>query len=222
MMLRGFSVTATITNKVASALSSVLLLAGCVMGNKYDYDDSRGSLAYSGQGKRVAVAAWDQRPYVLSGNKQPDFVGLQRTDMGIPFNVVTASKQPLATEMTHSLLLSLAGAGFGAMPVALAPHSGEGDAVRALLRDRPARAVLLRVADWESDTLHNPKVIYDLTLNVYDGAGRKLAGKSLKGSDALQGQLFNPMEKAKQIVPDAFKQKIELLLNAPEIAAALK
>jgi hypothetical protein len=216
MMLRRISLAPI------AALIATLLVAGCEIGNKYDYDDSRGSLAYNGQGKRIAVAAWDQRPYVLSGNKQPDFVGLQRLRMGIPFDVVTASKQPLATEMTHSLVLSLAGAGFGATPVQVTPRNSEGNAVYALLGSKPARAVLLRVGDWESDTYNNPKVIYDLTLNVYDGAGRKLASKNLKGSDALKGQLFNPTEKAKQIVPDAFKQKIELLLNAPEIAAALR
>ena len=214
--------TAKMMLRRISLVLIALLVAGCEIGNKYDYDDSRGSLAYSGQGKRIAVAAWDQRPYVLSGNKQPDFVGLQRLRMGIPLDVVTASKQPLATEMTHSLVLSLAGAGFGATPVQVTPRNSEGNAVYALLSGKPARALLLRVGDWESDTYNNPKVIYDLTLNVYDGAGRKLASKNLKGSDALKGQLFNPTEKAKQIVPDAFKQKIELLLNAPEIAAALR
>ncbi len=200
----------------------LLLLGGCAIGNRYDYDDSRGTLGYSGQGRHIAVAAWEQRPYVLSGNKPPEFVGLQRTRMGIPFDVITASKQPLATEMTHSLVLSLGGAGFGAAPVTLPPRSGEGGAVYALLQNKPARAVLLRVANWESDTYNNPTVFYDLTLNVYDGAGRKLASKSLKGSDDLKGRAFNPTEVAQRVVPDAFKQKIELLLNAPEIVAALK
>ena len=211
-----------IARSLRLALAGTLLLGGCAIGNKYDYDDSRGTLNYSGQGRRVAVAAWEQRPYVLSGNKQPNFVGLQRTRMGIPFDVVTASKQPLATEMGNSLVLSLAGAGFGATPVTLAPRSSESGAVSALLRGKPARAVLLRVANWESDTYNNPTVFYDLTLSVYDGGGHKLASRALKGSDDLKGNAFNPTDKARQIVPDSFKQKIELLLNAPEIATALK
>lgn len=200
---------------------SVPILCGCAIGNKYDYDDAKAKVAYRGHG-RVAVAAWDRRPYVLSGDKDPDFVGLQRNNWGIPFKVVTASKQPLATEMGHALVLSLADAGFGATPVEVQPQDSEGNAVYSLLRNKPARAVLLRVDDWESDNYHNPTVVYDLTLNVYDGGGRKLASKSLKGSDDLHGSAFNPMGKAKEIVPAEFQQKVQLLLNAPEIQTALR
>lgn len=199
-------------------LAGVMLLTGCA---SYDYDASRANLSYSGQ-RRVAVATWDQREYVVSGDKDPDFVGLQRTNMGIPFNVKTTSKQPLATEMTNSLILSLAGAGFTASPVTLTPQATEGSAVFALLHDKPARALLLKVNEWKSDTLMKPTVYYDLTLNVYDGAGRKLGTKSVKGDEDLEGRVFNPSGKAKKTVPEAFRLKIEQLLNAPEIATALK
>jgi hypothetical protein len=202
-------------------LAGMMLLAGCAVGNKYDYDASRANLAYSGA-RRVTVAAWEQRKYVLSGDKQPDFVGLQRGNMGVPFDVVTGSKQPLATEMTGSLILSLTGAGFTASPVTLTQKDTEGSAVYALLRNKPARAVLLRVDNWESDTFKNPTVYYDLTLNVYDGGGRKLAAKNVKGSQDLDGSFFNAPGKAKKAVPEAFRLKIEQLLNAPEIVAALK
>ena len=203
-------------------LAALSLLGACAMGNRYDYNDTRVAVGYSGQARRVTVAAWDQRPYVLDGDKDPDFVGLQRNRMGIPFDVVTASKQPLATEMTDAMVRALATAGFGATRVTLPGGRNEAAARDALLASRPARALLLRVDNWESDTLKNPAVFYDLTLSVYDASGHRLAAKTVKGTDDLEGRFFNPMEKAKQIVPDNFRLKIESLLNAPEIAAALK
>ena len=199
-------------------LAGAMLLGGCAT---YDYDASRANLSYSGQ-RRVTVGAWDQREYVVSGDQDPDFVGWQRTNMGIPFKVKTSSKQPLATEMTSSLILSLAGAGFTASPVTLKPEDTEGSAVYSLLRNRPARALLLRVDEWKSDTLMKPTVYYDLTMNVYDGVGRKLGSKTLKGDEDLEGRIFNPSGKAKKTVPEAFRVKIEQLLNSPEIAKALK
>jgi hypothetical protein len=203
------------------AMLMAALLGACAIGNKYDYDDSRAHLAYGGQGRRVAAAAWDQRAYVLSGHKRPNFVGLQRNRWGIPFDVGTASKQPLATEMTGSLVQSLAAAGFGAEPATVPPRGSENDAVQALLRGKTSRALLLRVDNWRSDTYNNPAVYYDLTLSVYGDDGRRLAAKTLRGRDNLKGRLLNPMGKAKQIVPETFRRKLEELLNAPEIAAAL-
>ena len=120
------------------------------------------------------------------------------------------------------MAISESGAGFTASPVTLTQKDTEGSAVYALLRNKPARAVLLRVDNWESDTFKNPTVYYDLTLNVYDGGGRKLAAKSTKGSQDLEGSFFNAPGKAKKAVPEAFRLKIEQLLNAPEIVAALK
>jgi hypothetical protein len=203
-------------------LACLTLLGGCFIGNKYDYDNTRTAVGYAGQGKHVAVAAWDQRPYVTNGDKDPHFVGLQRNHLGIPFNVSTTSGLPLASEMTNSMVRALANAGFAATPVTLQPGGAEPGARNALLAGQPARGMLLRVDNWESDTLINPAVFFDLTLVVYDAGGRTLAVKSVKGSDDLEGKLLGGKGTTKQIVPDLFRKKVELLLNAPEIAAALK
>ena len=84
------------------------------------------------------------------------------------------------------------------------------------------RELLLQVNDWQSDTFHNPTVDYDLVLMVYDRGGRRLASASLKGSDDLKGRAFDPMDLAKQTVPALFQQKIQQLLDAPQIQAALR
>ncbi|MDR3418785.1 MAG: hypothetical protein P4L83_21635 [Nevskia sp.] len=204
------------------ALACALALSACAIGNRYDYSDASGTLNYKSQGQHVTVAVWDQRRYVVSGNKDPDFVGLQRANVGLPFDVGTASHRPLAWDMDDALVRSLAAADFGATPVMLTPRDSQATAMAALLRGKPQRVLLLRMDDWESDTYKNPMVTYDLTLNVYDASGRRLTSKNLKGNEALQGSLINPGARAREEVPDTFRRKIELLLNAPEVAAALR
>lgn len=208
-------------HQAALTAAATLGLSACAFGHHYDYRDTTTTLAYHGQG-RVAVAAWDQRPYVLSGDKDPHFVGLQRSLYGIPFNVSTSSGQPLATEMGKAMALSLANAGFGATPVAVPAQDQQQQAVQALLQSGLRRALLLRVNDWESDNYKNPTVVYDLTLGVYDHDGRQLASTGTKGIDDLHSKLFDSSTAPGKIVPELFQQKIQLLLDTPEIQAALR
>src|SRR5206468_8024969 len=58
-------------------LAGVLLLSGCAIGNRYAYQTVVASPQVSGT-TAVSIATYDQREYVRSGTKDPQFVGLQR------------------------------------------------------------------------------------------------------------------------------------------------
>jgi hypothetical protein len=198
--------------------TAALCLTAC---GGMDYADRSAPLSYSGSGN-VAVAAWDQRPYVVNDDKSPDFVGLQRNLYGIPFNVKTASGRPLADEMGDSLAASLLSAAYAARPVRLTPQDTASSARAKLLAARPRRALLLRIDQWESDTNRNPTVKYDLTLTAFDALGRTLGASRVRGEQDVEGRLLAPAGLARQTVPALFTQKLDQLLNAPQIAAALK
>ena len=52
-----------------------ILLVGCATGNKYNYQAELASLPLRTQiEKTLVLNLQDQRPYVLSGEKAPDFV----------------------------------------------------------------------------------------------------------------------------------------------------
>lgn len=78
----------------------MLLLAvvssGCAVGNRYAYHTVVVDPSISGR-SRVSVATHDQRAYVVSGNKDPQFVGVQRGGFGNPFDVRTMMVAPLPT-----------------------------------------------------------------------------------------------------------------------------
>ncbi len=201
------------------ALPTALLCHGCAIGNRHTYHSTVAALQASGSAT-IAVATHDEREYVRSGNKGPDFVGLQRGGYGNPFNVTTESGRALAQDVTDSITASLHARGFHAIPVATTHQEDLAVVSRRLLDARAARALLLVLNEWKADSMQNTALIYAVTLRVLDVDGRVLAEKNLIGRDNLGGSFWNPPTHAKKAIPAAFRAKLETLLNSPEVLAA--
>jgi hypothetical protein len=150
--------------------AALLILGGCAVGNRYDYGNAITGLPVSGSGK-LAVDVVDVRPYVLSGDKKPDFVGLQRGGFGNPFDVRTGSGRPLAAEMRDAIANALQQQGFAVV--------GGTEAA--------PRKLELRVFEWKTDVMMKMKTLYDLQLSVFDGSGALLAQSRTKGEDVGSG-----------------------------------
>ena len=179
----------------------VLPLGACAVGNRYDYRNAIGGLPVSGKGS-LAVAVVDARPYVVSGEKSPDFVGMQRGGFGNPFDVRTASGDPLAAEMRASIVSALQHQGFTVVPP-------DGTAPRKLE---------LRILEWKTDVMMHMKVLYDMVLGVFDGQGKLLAQSSTKGEEVLSGgfESANAANAAK-----AFELHFSELMRDGPVQAAL-
>src|SRR5512136_1091142 len=78
---------------------SAVALTSCVVGQKINYVSANPEASFKGS-MAVAVAVWDNRPYVLNGEKPSTYVGTFRGGFGNPFNVNTESGQPLAQDWT--------------------------------------------------------------------------------------------------------------------------
>jgi len=208
-------------------LAALLALAGCdgfgAIGNKQDYATKQAPLAYKSQGA-ASVLAFDERPYILSGSHDPDFVGLQLNNYGIPFSVKTKSGRPFAAELTDAFTRSLASGGIAARSIELPedpnPPITLPQAQAMLLKAHARRALLVRIKQWESSTYKYTTLEFDLTATVYDASGKALASKQIKGSDELGGQILGAARKARKVSADALPLKIDEILNAPEIRAA--
>lgn len=151
-------------------LTTILVLGGCAMGNRYDYTGSIAGLPISGTDK-VAVEVVDARPYVLNGERQPDFIGVQRGGFGNPFDVRTASGRPMAAEMRDAIATALSKQGY---TVVGAKHPAP-------------RKMELRVAEWKTDAMLHFGLRWDLTLSVYDDRGVLLAKSASNGKEEQQG-----------------------------------
>jgi len=205
--------------RIVIALLLLGSLGGCAVGNHQQYNGVVPALTVTGQ-KSVAVAVVDNRPYVVDGDKDPDFVGLQRGGFGNPFDVGTDSRKPLAMDLTDNIVTALKQRGLAAEPVLVKPGTPVASVVTAAAGKE--RALVLELREWKSDTYTNTALIYDVELKVCDGAGKPLATASKQGDDDLGGNLMDPPGHAKDAVPPAIKAILESLLNAPQIVKALQ
>jgi hypothetical protein len=207
--------------KTLLSFIAAIALSGCAVGNKHVYHDVVAEVSVK-TGKPVAVASVDQREYVLSGQSKPELVGTQRGGFGNPFDVLSASGRPLSTEFTAAIRTALERNGVKVVSVETKPSNSSQPAMAALTASARDRLLLLLITEWIGDSQLNTKVRYDLLLTVADNSGKTLATKSYTGERDLGGSFMNGPGHAKEVMPKAFREAIETLLNSAEIIAALR
>ncbi len=198
----------------------ILFTSGCAVGNKHRYNDVVANID-TGDSISIGVATHDHREYVVNGKKNPDFVGLSRGGYGNPFDVRTLSGRSLAEDITETISASLSNRGYEAIPVIVANSEDHAAVIEMLKKTGAKRLILLKLEEWKSDTYTNTALIFDIKLHVFDQTGQVLAEKQLNGRDNLKGNIINPPEHARNVIPRAFQGKIEQLLNDPSVSKAL-
>ena len=161
-------------------------------GNKVEYRAADLELPYAGQGK-VVIVVNDLRPYIVSGDKKPDFVGIMRGGFGNTFDVATASGKPLPADLVESLSGMLGRAGYTAVPEALGKNEALEPALQRLAALGADRIVMVQLRQWKTDTYSSTNLTFDVTVSVFDGAGQPLATADHKDDRTLEvKQGFSP------------------------------
>lgn len=197
------------------------LIVGCTYGNTHDYAATTPQLDTAGKG-RVVVAVHDLRPYVVSGDKTPSFVGLSRTPVGSPMDVRTSSDRTLSDDWTRSVSRALRLRGFEPVAVQIGITDTAATTVQRLRAAGGKAALLFTIRDWKSDTYIQTTLDYDVKLEVIDPAGTVVAQSWVRGHDDLGGETLNPPEYARRTVLDAFQKKMQHMLNDPDVVKALR
>lgn len=196
-----------------------LTVAGCAVGNRYDY--AAGDVALPIQGSGVlGLVVVDSRPYVLNGDKLPTFVGLQRGGFGNPFNVETESGKPLAADMTRALASALESRGFEVKPLATGSVASL-DIEKILGSAGLDRNVVLTLEEWKTDAMARLALSYEVRLEIRDENGAPIASNSISGNKEVVGAAG--FESSNSIAAGrVFAEKMNLLFMDSEIAAALE
>jgi len=199
----------------------ILICSSCAVGQKIKYHDIHLDIKNNGM-HSIAISVLDNRPYVVDGEKDMSYIGTFRGGWGNPFDVFTESENALAQDMAVVLCDSLNKNGYQATP--LSPVKGEKKekAIERLLKSNSDRLLLLTINEWYSSTYQNTGLFYDVSLAVMDKNGEVQAESKVKGEDDLGGDFWNPPANAKARVPEAYKQKLESLINDDSIVEALK
>lgn len=206
--------------RLAAVLCAATLAGGCAVGNQHVYHGATAEIGTNGN-TTVAVATQDLRPYVASGEKAPNFVGLSRGGFGNPFNVTTASGNALAQDFSATIARSLELKGYKVTAVSVA-GSAPANVKDLVAKSGKERLALVTINEWKSDTMMNTALYYDLLLRVYDVGGKQLAENRLAGKDDLGGSAMNPPGHAKEAVPPAYRRKLEELFNSDAVRQSLR
>jgi hypothetical protein len=205
------------TMRIRSLISAVALateLAGCAFGVTQKYDEAKTDL--TARSATLTVAVLDHRPYVIDKNKLETFTGLSRGGFGNPFDVSTASGQPLASDMAKALEKSFADKGTKVSIVTMPPETSEADAQRKVATPG-GKGLLVVLKEWKSDTYATTALHYDVEALVIDSNGRAVARNSVTGVDNLGAGL----DVRNNAPVAAFGPKMRQLLSAPQMANAL-
>lgn len=165
---------------------SAFVLGGCAAGNKVDYRGTSSFTAPAAKGV-MALGAQDERPYVVNGGKQANYVGMTRSLYGIPFNTATTSGEPLADEIGSLVASTLRKNGSTVTEVKL-PVGASSEGRIALFKPANAiRSYLIEIREWLTDTYMSAALTYDISLSVIDNSGAVLATKNARGDDIKLG-----------------------------------
>jgi hypothetical protein len=193
----------------AAVVCVAAILGGCAFGQKVTYSGTTADIEAKGT-KSVAVAVHDERSYVVTGDKQPSFVGLSRGGFGNPFDILTTSGAPLANEMGTSVVKSLSDRGFKASAAHVAPSQSRRATMEQLQSSGAERRVLIALKEWKSDKYVRTSLTYDVTVKVYDSSDEELASATFNGDEPIGD------------VQAAFRSKMEQWFGDSKIVAALK
>ena len=205
----------------ASLFAAVCMLAGC--GNLYriNYSNLRADLHYSGS-RSVAVGVLDARPYILSGENDPRYVGTLRGGYGNPYDLWTQSNMQLADEMAANVADSLRDKGFKVLAVKAAMGRDSSGITAAIGSSGAERLVVMDVKDWWSNYYpaswgsEKTELIMNVELKIMD------ANRQVLGSSRLEGVAIPPSGWPKDTIPGYYQQKMSELFNNQSIQDALK
>ncbi len=189
----------------------LLSFSACAFGGKIEYrgaSDFRTSIKPTS----LIVAVQDQRPYVLSGNKSVQFVGLRRALFGIPYGVHTRSRNALADDMGSLITTTLQHNNASVQQVTLTPHENINSLISTVKASSAEYALFFVLREWKTDQYFGTSLSYDVHLSVFDKAGNKKAEAEKRGRERI-GSRYTLANATSKIFGD--------LLNSPEVTAVI-
>jgi hypothetical protein len=197
----------------------VILLNGCAFGQTVDYHSGEFQFDTDRVDQSQATVVFhDQRPYVLSGNKNSNFVGLTRSLAGIPYPTSTQSGRPVTDDMAilmrNTLRKNVSNAKVVAVPHTIKPRD------TYLVAERSgghAPFLLYTLYEWKTDTYTQPVLHYNVELAVLDKNGDAIATERESGKDQL-----GPNQRAERLsLASATTDIFGSLLNSDRVAQSL-
>lgn len=171
-------------------------------------------------GNKLNILVSDERPYVLSGDKSQEWIGLQRSGFGIPYGVHTSSGKTLAEDIAASISKSFQANNVATQSTIVPLKSDPKAAINSL--PAGSKSLIVQIQDWKSDTLTDISFNYKLLAQVINAKGVVVATDSISGGEKLEGSAWNPIGESERKVFAKTKALLQELLAKPGIVKALR
>jgi hypothetical protein len=186
------------------ALLAVLTLSGCVVGQKLEMDYKAAARDVQEENS-VRVLVTDDRPYVVSGDKKPWYVGKYRAGFGIPWDVTTDNNQPLAQMVAEDVEQALRAKGF------------------AIAAQTPNRTLSISILDWNFDGYQDGRFWYELQVRVSDAAGTVVTSETLKKATVIEGTFWEGAKGGfEKQMPGIYEGIISSIGDSKDVLSALR
>lgn len=192
-----------------ACLMLVMTLGGClVVGQKVNLGSATtGVSAVDGSAYYpLSVRVVENRYFVLTGEKEPSFIGKYRGGFGNPFDVNTEGNVPLAIQMERDLSTSLQRNGF------------------SVVGDGAERNVKVSIDNYNFDCMLNCQVWHLLQVVIEDNEGNALHGHTVNIESVVDGNFFmgskHYLEKELPVIYAKMLQ--DIVRNNPDAMAALQ
>ena len=200
----------------------VAFLSGCLAaGHEYNYEQISMDIPVEAtEQESLILAVEDWRPYVLSGDKKPSFVGLQRDGFGVPFDVTTASGKPMTEIMSAAIENGLKEVGYTV--VSVSGNNNNIYLVNAATENNASRIVVLKVLDWKSDVMYGVTLHSNLDLSVFDAEGKLLAESSKESMGKISQGSWATGDDNSRALADEFSKSVWELFDEGQVRRALQ
>jgi len=162
------------------------VFAGLAMGHKVNFAAVWPTVEYE-TNYSLTVGVHDQRPYVIDGQKSPNYAGTMRSNWGVPWNINTQSDKPLSDDIASAIVSGFMRVGIKATAVPLLFSDNQNNAIEKLKKLRAKRMVIITLHEWKVDILRSVGFFIDAVIRVYDEEGKELASSTVSHQNIGSG-----------------------------------
>ena len=176
---------------------AIVGLSGCVAGQniRLRYEPSRDAAAASAS-MPTKVIVTDNREYVVSGDKRPEYIGHYRAGFGNTWDVVNFKQVSLANQFAMDIESELKSLGF------------------AVNDSQFRKVVTVAIREWNFDAMTNGRFWYDIQLTVSVPDGTKLFDTHVQDEKTVQGSVMTGAKSAmEKEIPVLYGQIIRALIR---------
>ena len=167
----------------------------------------------------VAVAVIDERPYVVNGDESPAYVGTMPGRYRNTVDVKTASGRPLADVVADAVVEAYRRQGVTAAAVPAPKDGGLPAALSAAAATGADRLLVLRIGEWQTNSLLRVEESWQFEASVHDPAGEMLGRRASQGKANAGATGFD--EESGEMAVSALSRRLTYLLNDPDITRAM-